>query len=112
MDNRIILGERSAAGVDAGKSTISVPAGYTDPQKDVTCTSTKNNENSIDIFNAIRREIYEETGIEQKDIGDLICMGLIDNKELNQISASFYCKLTILSKRIDHKKKQSFGRLS
>jgi 8-oxo-dGTP pyrophosphatase MutT (NUDIX family) len=99
-DNRIILGERSAAGIDAGKSTISVPAGYIDPKKDVTSTSNKNNKNSIDIFNAIRREIYEEIGIEEKDIGDLICIGLIDNKEQNQISASFYCKLTILSKEL------------
>jgi hypothetical protein len=33
MDNRIILGKRSAARIDAGKSTISVPAGYIDPEK-------------------------------------------------------------------------------
>jgi predicted NUDIX family phosphoesterase len=66
----------------------------------VTSTNNKNNENSIVIFNAIRREIYEEIGIEEKDIGDLMCMGLIDNKDQNQISASLYCKLTILSKEL------------
>jgi predicted NUDIX family phosphoesterase len=60
----------------------------------VTSTNNKNNENSIVIFNAIRREIYEEMGIEEKDIRHLMAMGLIDNKEQNQISASIYCKLT------------------
>ena len=55
MDNRIILGKRSAAGIDVGKSAISVPAGCVDPKKD-TSTIIDNNENSIDIFNAIRRE--------------------------------------------------------
>jgi predicted NUDIX family phosphoesterase len=60
----------------------------------VTSTNNKNNENSIVIFNAIRREIYEEIGIEEKDIRHLMTMGLIDNKEQNQISASIYCKLT------------------
>jgi hypothetical protein len=40
-----------------------------------------------------------------RDIGDLICTGLIDNREQNQIrSASFYCKLTILSNELVRKK--------
>ena len=48
MDNRIILGKRSAARIDASKSTISVPAGYIDPKKDMTNTSEKNDGSSVD----------------------------------------------------------------
>ncbi len=51
--------------------------------------------NNIDIFSLVKREIYEGTGIIEVD---LICMGLIDNKEKNQINVPFCCKLNIPAK--------------
>jgi 8-oxo-dGTP pyrophosphatase MutT (NUDIX family) len=105
-DNKIVLGKRAEHMVDVGKSKVSVVAGYLDPKQDMVNSPTDNN--NIDIFSAVKREIYEETGIiEEKHIVDLICLGLIDNKEKNQINVPFYCKLNIPAKEFEVKDKSS-----
>jgi hypothetical protein len=95
-----MLGKRAEGIVDVCKSKVSVVAGYLDPQQDMVNSATANDDNNnIDIFSLVKREIYEETGIiEEKHIVDLICMGLIDNKENNQINVPFCCKLNIPAK--------------
>jgi 8-oxo-dGTP pyrophosphatase MutT (NUDIX family) len=101
-DNKIVLGKR-AEDIDIGKSKISVAAGYLDPEKDM--VNSANSDNTLDIFSGIKREIYEETGITNRDIVDLVCMGLINNKEKNQINAPFYCKLDISAKEFETNKR-------
>jgi ABC-type Fe3+-citrate transport system substrate-binding protein len=95
-----MLGKRPEGIVDVCKSKVSVVACYLDPQQDMVNSATANDDNNnIDIFSLVKREIYEETGIiEEKHIVDLICMGLIDNKEKNQINVPFCCKLNIPAK--------------
>jgi 8-oxo-dGTP pyrophosphatase MutT (NUDIX family) len=100
-DNKIVLGKR-AKDIDIGKSKISVAAGYLDPEKDI--VNSANSDNTLDIFSGIKREIYEETGVTNRDIVGLACMGLIDNKEQNQINAPFYCKLDIFAKEFETNK--------
>lgn len=108
-DNKIVLGKRAEHIVDVGKSKVSVVAGYLDPKQDMVNSATDNdNGNNIDIFSAVKREIYEEIGIiEEKHIVDLICLGLIDNKEKNQINVPFCCKLNIPAKEFEVKDKSS-----
>jgi 8-oxo-dGTP pyrophosphatase MutT (NUDIX family) len=96
QDYKIILGKRSAVDTDIGKNKISVIGGYLDPSNDL---SNRNNK-IVDIFQAVTREIYEETGINNKNIVELICIGLIDNKEHNQINLPFYTKLDISAEQI------------
>jgi hypothetical protein len=95
-----MLGKRPEGIVDVCKSKVSFVACYLDPQQDMVNSATANDDNNnIDIFSLVKREIYEETGIiEEKHIVDLICMGLIDNKEKNQINVPFCCKLNIPAK--------------
>jgi hypothetical protein len=104
-----VLGKRAEGIVDVGKSKVSVVAGYLDPKQDMVNSAAVNaddNANNIDIFGAVKREIYEETGIiGEKHIIDLICMGLIANKEKNQINVPFYCKLNIPAKEFEVKKR-------
>lgn len=101
-DNKIVLGKRSKD-IDIGKSKNSVAAGYLDPEKDM--TNSANSDSAVDIFSGIKREIYEETGITNGDIVGLVCMGLINNKEKNQINAPFYCKLDISAKEFETNKR-------
>jgi hypothetical protein len=101
-DNKIVLGKRSKD-IDIGKSKNSVAAGYLDPEKDM--TNSANSDSTVDIFSGIKREIYEETGITNGDIVGLVCMGLINNKEKNQINAPFYCKLDISAKEFETNKR-------
>jgi 8-oxo-dGTP pyrophosphatase MutT (NUDIX family) len=96
-DNKIILRKRSAVDTDIGKNKISVIGGYLDPSNDF--YNRNNNNIVVDIFGAAKREIYEETGLD-KNILDLICIGLIDNKEHNQINLLFYAKLDISVEQI------------
>lgn len=106
-DNKIVLGKRAEDIVDVGKSKVSVVAGYLDPKQDMVNSVDDNNIN-INIFSAVKREIYEETGIiEEKHIVDLMCMGLIDNKENNQINMPFYCKLNIPANEFEVKNASS-----
>jgi 8-oxo-dGTP pyrophosphatase MutT (NUDIX family) len=59
-----MLGKRAEGIVDVGKSKVSVVAGYLDPQQDMVNSATANDDNNnIDIFSLVKREIYEETGI-------------------------------------------------
>lgn len=108
-DNKIVLGKRAEDIVDVGKSKVSVVAGYLDPKQDmVNSDAADDDNNNIDIFSAVKREIYEETGIiEEKHIIDLMCMGLIANKENNQINIPFYCKLNIPAKEFEVKNSSS-----
>ena len=86
QDNKIILGKRSSSGTDTGKNKISVIGGYLDPTKDL----VNHNNTVVDTFHGIKREIFEETGIDDdKDIVDLACIGLFNNKEYNQINLPF-----------------------
>jgi 8-oxo-dGTP pyrophosphatase MutT (NUDIX family) len=101
-DSKLLIGRRSS-NTDASKSSFSVVAGYIDPEKDisdgynhVTATSMK----KIDIFNGMIREIYEETGIKEGEIKQLICIGLLDNKKHNQINIPFYSILDISASEI------------
>jgi 8-oxo-dGTP pyrophosphatase MutT (NUDIX family) len=95
QDNKIILGKRSPADTDIGKNKISVIAGYLDPNKDLDKRT-----NMVDVFRAVSREIYEEIGITDNNIVDMICIGLIDNKKHNQINLPFYTKLDISVEQI------------
>lgn len=97
-DNKLILGKRSSK-IDADKSSISVVAGYLDPQKDI-IRDHHSNSDKVDIFYGICREIYEETGIEVKDFVELICIGVLVNRRHNQVNIPFYCKLNILARDV------------
>jgi 8-oxo-dGTP pyrophosphatase MutT (NUDIX family) len=113
-DNKLILGRRSSS-IDSDKSSISVVAGYLDPRKDLIRVPHSNSQR-VDIFYGICREIHEETGIEKKDIVELTCIGLIDNKLHNQINIPFYARLNLLAQdvlnRAKYCSKKEFAELS
>ncbi len=96
-DNKLVFGKRSLS-IDASKDTISVVVGYLDPHKDFVRQTTfcSDNSNKIDIFSGSRREIHEETGIQEKNIVDLVCIGIIDNKQQNQMNVPFYTKSSLI----------------
>jgi 8-oxo-dGTP pyrophosphatase MutT (NUDIX family) len=101
-DSKLLIGRRSS-NTDASKSSFSVVAGYIDPEKDISdgynhVTTTKMRK--IDIFNAMIREIYEEIGIKEHNIKDLVCIGLIDNKKQSQINVPFYSMLDISASEV------------
>ena len=104
-DNKLLLVRRSSS-IDGSKSTISVIAGYIDPQKDIVCNNKKDDPDYaeiVDIFHGIEREIFEESGIPAHEIVDLICLGIIANREQNQIYIPFYGTLNISSAEVIRK---------
>lgn len=104
-DNKLVFGKRSSV-IDAEKNTISVVAGYLDPRKDFVRQTNSDSNHKIDIFYGIQREIQEETGIQHVDIVHLFCIGLIDNKQHNQMNIPFCANLSMSSNEIIKKREK------
>ncbi|WXG47437.1 MAG: NUDIX hydrolase [Candidatus Atabeyarchaeum deiterrae] len=86
-DDCFVLGKRrSDLYFNPGKySTI---AGTMDPEKDF-------KGGNPDPFEAILRELFEEKGVEESNVRDALCLGLIYNIEYKQTYMPFYIKLGI-----------------
>ena len=81
-DDCLILGTRANhLALESGK--ITVVSGMVDSRDII------QNE-QIDLFGCIRREIQEETGIKKEEIGSLSCMGLVDNFKHNNVYIPFF----------------------
>ena len=86
-DNYIVLGIRAKhLALESGK--ITVVSGMVD-KRDIV-----QNE-QIDVFGCIRREIQEEAGIIKEEIQDLSCMGLVDNFEHHNVYVPFFGHVSI-----------------
>lgn len=86
-DNKWILGRRLETHDYQGSYTL--VSGYMDPDKDVI-------DFKPDPLFAVKRELKEETGIEETCVSDITCVGL-DGKD--QPYLAFVTKLTILFKK-------------
>jgi 8-oxo-dGTP pyrophosphatase MutT (NUDIX family) len=80
-DNRFVVGKRrSDLYFDPGK--YSIIAGTMDREKDFT-------EGTPDPFKAILRELSEETGVNEEQAREVLCLGLIYNTDYNQTYLPF-----------------------
>ena len=107
-DNKLILGRSSS--IDGSKYALSVIAGYLDPHKDILCIHNKDGSDYVDIvdiFHGIEREIYEETGIAAYDIVELVCLGIIVNRNQNQMNIPFCGTLNISSDEVVTKRSKT-----
>jgi hypothetical protein len=82
-DNKWIIGKRQ--NTFDFEDCYTVVAGYLNPVKDIIYSKP-------DPFFALRREIIEETGIFDKDINNIYCLGLVDS---NQPYLAFSTSLNI-----------------
>lgn len=81
-DNKIILGRRSET-VYGHPGWIHCLGGHIEPERDAVGMK-------IDTFASMAAEIVEELDIEREDISEIICLGLIINKESKQPEQIFY----------------------
>lgn len=91
-DGRMIIAQRVSGDASGSIDTI---GGYVDPEKDV------DQKGKIDIFQAARREITEETGINESEITEMCCLGLsYEYTGLCHPVASFVIKTPLTAEEI------------
>ena len=94
-DNYVILGIRSnSLALSPGK--ITVISGMVDNNDIVDLKH-------VDLFGCIKREIKEELGIKSNEIGDLLCLGLVDNFGQQNTYVPFFCRVNLSVKRINER---------
>lgn len=91
-DEKIVLGIRNN-NVAHQKNTLTVPSGMID-KTDVI------NDNQVDSFHAIIREVFEETNIPQHSLFDMRCIGLIWNGLHRQTYMPFFGRTNLKSNDI------------
>lgn len=91
-DKKIIFGIRSK-NTSSQKNTITFPSGMVD-EKDII------NGNQISCFNAIKREIFEETSIIETGLRDICCIGVVWNDFYKQTYIPFFGRVEFTSNQI------------
>lgn len=95
-DNYILLGKRKEKGSQEGKLTL--PSGMVDGD-DV-------QNNMVDVFGAIKREVWEETGISDAKLHNLLCYRLILNKVYGQTYMAFFACVDLPAAKIQKLKRK------
>jgi 8-oxo-dGTP pyrophosphatase MutT (NUDIX family) len=86
-DNRFIVGRRRSD-LYFNKGKYAVIAGVMDREKDFT-------NGAPDPFEAILRELWEEKGVDRKDVKEILSLGLVYNIDYDQTYMPFYVRLGI-----------------
>ena len=95
-DNYVLLGKRKEKGSQEGKLTL--PSGMVD-NEDI-------QNNMVDVFGAIKREVWEETGISDTKLRDLLCYRLILNKIYGQTYMAFFAYVNLPAVKIQKLKRK------
>ena len=85
-DGYILLEQRPMTGVHAGR--YHTPGGFIDREMDM-------HNGHIDLFGAMRRELREETGIQEDDIREQYCLGVAYDLLLPHPELAFVLRLNI-----------------
>jgi hypothetical protein len=94
-DNKVVFTEKSEGGITTGKYSV-IPAGYTHPIYDAD-TSRKPSTNKT-----IRREFWEELGVENESIKELYNTGLLFSDSQNRgFSLTYLMKLNLRFKELE-----------
>src|SRR3989339_670524 len=92
-DNNILLTKRSPRKDSSYEEAWHLPAGYLD-NKD------KNERGEVDPFIAAKREINEEVGLTKEQIDDLVCLGIMRNRDGGINEFLFVARTTMRSDEI------------
>jgi hypothetical protein len=87
-DQFIVLGRRSSR-VAYHAEHVHTFGGALEPRDRIS-------EDRIDPFSSVRRELHEEAALSESDISELICVGLIRDKEIHQPELLFEAELNIV----------------
>ena len=102
-DNKLVFGKRSEK-IDLSKGRISIPSGWVDPSSDI-------NEGQIDVFSAVKREIYEEVGIPSTGVKNLICLGIIKNPSFTHTFLPFFANTVDSELLIQYSRNSEFEKI-
>jgi 8-oxo-dGTP pyrophosphatase MutT (NUDIX family) len=71
------------------------------PQRIHTFAGSLEQEESADVFAAIQREITEELNLPAENLGEIICVGLVEDASLYQPELIFHQKTTLAREKIE-----------
>jgi 8-oxo-dGTP pyrophosphatase MutT (NUDIX family) len=106
-DGFVVMGRRN--------DRVGYHAGYLHTFGGTLEASDARGDGGYDVFGAVRREIREELGVEDDEIADVVCTGLVRDRLMHQPELVFDARLTItrseLMGRFDGEKDEEHTRL-